>query len=70
MDLLTRCANADTRFTDWVDRMSELSAFGTVLRYPSVDADPAVIDVTHALQTAKQFHAFVSTIVGSQSPIK
>lgn len=69
MDLLTRCANADTRFADWADSIAELSAFGTVLRYPSVDADPAVIDVVHALKTAKQFHAFVSAIMGGQSPI-
>jgi HEPN domain-containing protein len=70
MDLLTRCANPDARLADWADRIAELSAFGTVLRYPSVDADPAVIDVTHALQTAQQFYAFVSAIVGDQSPIK
>ena len=70
MDLLTRCAAADARFADWADRMSELSAFGTVLRYPSVDADPTVSDVTHALQTAHQFHSFVSAIVSGQSPIK
>ena len=70
MDLLTRCANADARFADWADRMSELSAFGTVLRYPSVDADPSFSDVTHALQTAQQFHGFVSAIVGGKSPIQ
>ena len=63
MDLLTRCAAADVRFADWVDRISELAAFGTVLRYPSVDADPIASDVTHALQTARLFHAFVSSIV-------
>jgi hypothetical protein len=63
MDLLTRCAAADVRFADWVDRISELAAFGTVLRYPSVDADPSASDVTHALQTARLFHAFVSLIV-------
>lgn len=63
MDLLTQCANADPRFADWADRISELSAFGTVLRYPSVDADPTVVDVTHALQTARFFHTFVSSIV-------
>jgi len=70
MDLLTRCAAADVRFADWADRMAELSAFGTVLRYPSVDADPNVSDVTHALQTAQQFHGFVSTIVAERGPIK
>ena len=70
MDLLTRCANADARFADWADRMSELSAFGTVLRYPSLDADPTVSDVSRALQTAQQFHGFVSAIVGDQSPIQ
>src|SRR5665213_1434879 len=32
MDLLTRCADADVRFADWADRISELPAFGTVLR--------------------------------------
>ena len=63
MDLLTRCAAADVRFADWADRISELSAFGTVVRYPSVDADPIVSDVTHALQTARLFHGFVSSIV-------
>ena len=63
MDLLTRCANADARFADWADRISELSAFGTVLRYPSMDADPAVEDVAQALQTAQHFHGFVSSIV-------
>ena len=52
MDLLTRCANADARFADWADRMSELSAFGTVLRYPSVDVGPTVSDVMHALNSA------------------
>ncbi len=31
------------------------------------DADS---DVTHALQTAHQFHSFVSAIVSGQSPIK
>ena len=70
MDLLTRCAAADARFSNWADRISELSAFGTVLRYPSVDADPTVSDVTHALQTAQQFHGFVSAIVGDRLPIK
>ena len=50
--------------------VSELSSFGTVLRYPSVDADPTVGDVTAALQTAQQFHAFVSAIVGDRQPIK
>ncbi len=70
MDLLTRCAAADTRFGNWADRISELSAFGTVLRYPSLDADPSVNDVTQALQTAQQFHAFVSAIVGERLPIK
>ncbi len=40
MDLLTRCANEESRFVDWADRISVLSAFGTVLRYPSVDARP------------------------------
>ena len=64
MDLLTRCANEESRFVDWADRISVLSAFGTVLRYPSVDADPSVIDVTHALQTTRHFHAFVSSLVG------
>ncbi len=63
MDLLTRCAEADVRFADWVNAIAELSAFGTVLRYPSVDADPTVGDVTHALQTARLFHEFVSSIV-------
>jgi hypothetical protein len=43
--------------------MAELSGFGTVVRYPSVDADPSVSDVAHALQTAQQFHRFVSTLV-------
>ena len=70
MDLLTRCAAADARFANWADRISELSAFGTVLRYPSVDADPSVGDVTAALQTAQQFHGFVSAIVGDSLPIK
>jgi HEPN domain-containing protein len=70
MDLLTRCAAADARFADWADRMAELSAFGTVLRYPSVDADPNVSDVTRALQSAQQFHGFVSAIVGDGGPIK
>lgn len=69
MDLLTRCANADARFADWLDRIAELSAFGTVLRYPSVDADPSVGDVTRALQTARQFHDFVSALVSGASPI-
>ena len=64
MDLLTRCADADVRFADWADRISELSGFGTVLRYPSVDADPSASDVTHALQTARLFHAFVISILG------
>lgn len=63
MNLLTRCADADARFADWADRISELSAFGTVLRYPSVDADPTVSDVAQALQTARLFHEFVSSIV-------
>ena len=63
MDLLTRCAAADVRFADGADRISELSAFGTVVRYPSVDADPIVSDVTHALQTARLFHGLVSSIV-------
>lgn len=63
MDLLTRCAEAELRFADWADSIAELSAFGTVLRYPSVDADPTVSDVTHALQTARLFHEFVSSIV-------
>ena len=66
MDLLTRCADSDVRFADWADRISELSAFGTVLRYPSVDADPTVSDVTHALQTARLFHGFVSSIIFNQ----
>ena len=70
MDLLTRCAAADARFADWVDRIAELSAFGTVLRYPSVDADPTVSDTTHALQTARQFHGFVSTIVNNPPAVK
>jgi len=70
MDLLTRCAAADARFAEWADRIAELSAFGTVLTYPSVDADPAVSDVTHALQTAQQFHGFVSAILGDRLPIK
>lgn len=70
MDLLTRCAATDARFADWADRMAELSAFGTVVRYPSVDADPNVSDVTHALQTAQQFHGFVSTVVVGGEPIK
>lgn len=70
MDLLTRCAAADARFANWADRISELSAFGTVLRYPSVDADPAVSDVTAALQTAQEFRDFVSAIVGDRLPIK
>ena len=70
MDLLTRCANADARFADWADRMSELSAFGTVLRYPSVDADPTVSDVMHALQTARFFNSFVSAVVGGEPPIE
>ena len=70
MDLLTRCADADVRFADWADRISELSAFGTVLRYPSVDADPTVSDVTHALQTARLFHGFVNSIVGDRSLVK
>ena len=60
MDLLTRCAAADVRFADWADRISELSAFGTVVRYPSVDADPIVSDVAHALQTARLFLALLS----------
>ena len=63
MDLLTRCAAADVRFADGADRISELYGFGTVVRYPSVDADPIVSDVTHALQTARLFHGFVSSIV-------
>ena len=63
MNLLTRCAAADARFTNWVDRIAELSAFGTVVRYPSVDADPIVGDVIQALQTARLFHGFVSSIV-------
>ncbi|MES2229635.1 MAG: HEPN domain-containing protein [Pseudomonadota bacterium] len=63
MNLLTRCADADARFADWADRISELSAFGTVLRYPSIDADPTVSDVAQALQTARLFHEFVSSIV-------
>ena len=66
IDLLTRCADSDVRFADWADRISELSAFGTVLRYPSVDADPTVSDVTHALQTARLFHGFVSSIIVDQ----
>jgi HEPN domain-containing protein len=70
MDLLTRCAPADARFADWADRMAELSAYGAVLRYPSVDADPIASDVTHALHTAQQFHGFVSTIVAEKGPIK
>ena len=49
MVLLTRCADSDVCFSDWADRIVELSAFGTVLRYPSVDADPTVSDVSHAL---------------------
>lgn len=68
MDLLTRCAAADARFADWADRLSELSAFGTVLRYPSADADPAFCDVTNALQTARRFHGFVCTLVTEAPP--
>jgi len=70
MDLLTRCAPADARFADWADRMAELSAYGTVLRYPSVDAAPNGVDVTHALQTARQFHGFVSTVVADGGSVK
>jgi HEPN domain-containing protein len=70
MDPLTRCAAADARFADWADRMAELSAFGTVLRNPSVDADPNVSDVRYALQTAQQFHGVVSAIVAGGGPIE
>lgn len=70
MDLLTRCTAADARFADWADRMAELSAFGTLVRYPSVDADPNVSDVMHALRTARQFHAFVSAVVADGGPIE
>ncbi len=35
-----------------------------------LDADPTVNDVAHALQTAQQFHAFVSAIVGERLPTK
>ena len=63
MDLLTRCADADARFADWADRIAELAAFGTVLRYPSLDADPTVSDVVSALRTARLFHEFVSSVV-------
>ena len=63
MNLLTRCAATDARFADWADRLADLSAFGTVVRYPSVDADPIVSDVIHALQTARLFHGFVSSII-------
>jgi len=38
MNLLTRCAATDVRFADWADRLADLSAFGTVVRYPSVDS--------------------------------
>ena len=70
MDLLTRCAAADARFADWADRIAELAAFGTVLRCPSVDADASVGDVTQALQTARPFCGFVSSIVAGGGPIK
>ena len=70
MALLTRCAAVDARFAAWADRMAELSAFGTVLRYPSVDADPSVGDVTHALHTAQQLHGFVSAVVAEGGPTK
>lgn len=70
MDLLTRCAAADARLADWANRIAELAAFGTVLRYPSVDADPSVGDVTQALQTARQFHGFVGAIVADGGPTK
>ena len=70
MDLLTRCAAVDARFADWADRMAELAAFGTVVRYPSVDADPSVGDVTQALQTAQQLHGFVSAVVADRGPTK
>lgn len=63
MNLLTRCAAADGRFADWADRLADLSAFGTVVRYPSMDADPVVSDVIRALQTARLFHGFVSSII-------
>ena len=63
MDLLTKCADADVRFADWADRISELAGFGTVLRYPSLDADPTVSDVVGALQTARLFRDFVSSVV-------
>lgn len=70
MDLLTRCAAADARFADWADRIADLAAFGTVIRYPSLDADPSVADVAHALKTVQQFHAFVSAIVADGGPSK
>jgi HEPN domain-containing protein len=70
MDLPTGCTAADARIADWADRMAELSAFGTLVRYPSVDADPNVSDVTQSLKKAQQFHGFVSAVVADGGPIK
>ena len=66
MDLLTRCAEADQRFVDWADRLAALSAFGTIVRYPSADADPTVEDVSDALLAVRHFHEFVSSILLNQ----
>ncbi|MFZ2653237.1 MAG: HEPN domain-containing protein [Burkholderiaceae bacterium] len=68
MALLTRCAAADAQFSEWADKLTELSAFGTVLRYPSVDADPSVNDVTEALKVARQLNGFVATLTGAGRP--
>ena len=65
-DLLTRCAEADQRFADWADRLAALSAFGTIVRYPSADADPTVEDVSDALLAVRHFHEFVSSILLNQ----
>jgi HEPN domain-containing protein len=60
--LLTRCASVEPRFADWADRISGLSAFGTAVRYPSLDIDPLVKDTIAALNIARQLNEFVASL--------
>ena len=67
MALLTRCNSVEPRFAEWADKLADLSAFGTVLRYPSLDADPSLNDATDALKVARQINGFVISLTRASS---
>lgn len=59
--LLTKCANHDPVFINWVETAATLTPYATAFRYPANDPDPSLADAEQAVKMATELLDFVQS---------